>query len=181
MFVHDGPVTAVRVRLRSSQALVQHTGERIDVDARGDGAFEESFRGHIRQGSDRHSDGSNLLRPSIFRDSEVHEISEVVPRDEDVRRFDVTVNEPVIVRCVDGGSDLTDDGHCPPGRERTVLFDQCAEIGSLDQPHVDEQSPINLPVVVDGYHMRLLEAGGGVGFTLEPFSEHRVRRRVVRE
>ena len=106
--------------------------------------------------------------PDGVRDAEVDHVDELAGRDEDVARLDVAVHDAVGVGGIQRLGDLGDQVDGPVGRQRTALLDQRAEVGPVDQAHVDEQPAVDLAVVVDRDDVRLPQPRDGVGLTLEP-------------
>ena len=105
--------------------------------------------------------------PDGVRDAEVDDVDEVVGGDEHVAGLDVAVHHAVGVRGVERLGDLGDQVDGPLGRQRAAALDQRAEVGPVDEAHVDEQPAVDLAVVVDRDDVRLAQPGDGVGLALE--------------
>ena len=162
------------IRRCPGQALIQHARQRIDVRAVGDFVAAESLGRHVVISADR---AAGLGEPLVFggpRQSEVHQIGEVVGRDENVLRLDVAVGHADLVGRVQGGSDLADDSHRPRRAQRARPLQKPCQVSAFDQAHLDEELPVDLPVVVDGDDMRFGQSAGGVGFPLQPRAKSRV-------
>ncbi len=78
------------------------------------------------------------------------------------------------VRGVQCRRDLTDDRDRPFRRHGTAAAEHGAQVGSVDQPHVDVEVAVDLAVIMDRHDVRLLQPTRGSGFTLQPFPENRV-------
>lgn len=75
------------------------------------------------------------------------------------------MNQPVGVCCIQCSGNLPDDGDGASRGQRAVLLEHRGEIGSLDQPHVDEQPAFDLAVPVDRDDMCLPQPRGEFGLT----------------
>ena len=151
------------------EALEEHAGEGVHVGARVDGMALEALGGHVVEGADGGA-GHRELGPGVadgVRDAEVDDVDEVVGGDEHVAGLDVPVHHAVGVRGVERLGDLGDQADRPLGRQRTAAADQRAEVGPVDEAHVDEQPAVDLAVVVDGDDVRLAQPRDGVGLALE--------------
>ena len=92
-----------------------------------------------------------------MRDTEVHQVGEIVLGHQDVLGFDVAVDESLPVRGIEGRGDLLDDGHRTRRREHRFATQQGTQILPLDQTHVDEQDTVDLTPVVDRDDVRFAE------------------------
>jgi hypothetical protein len=69
-------------------------------------------------------------------------------------------------------SDLLDHVDRERRSERLVtVLQHGPEVAALDQPHVQVEQAIDLPVAVDRHHMRVVEPGRGLRFAPEPLLE----------
>ena len=85
------------------------------------------------------------------------------------------MDEPRVVRGVEGRGDLRDERDRPPAGERSVLGEERTEVPALDQAHVEEQPAVDLAVVVDRDDVRLPEPRDELGLGPEPGLELLVR------
>ena len=116
----------------------------------------------------------------VAREPEVGEVDLVAPRgigEQDVRRLDVAVHEPLGVRGVKRPPDAIDDRRRPRRLDGALLVKQRAQIGSLHEAHRDVQHPVRLADRVDRDDVRMLDLRRDARLTLEA----RAKRRVVRE
>ena len=87
--------------------------------------------------------------------------------DQHVAGFDVAVNEPGRVRGVQRRGDLRDDVHGPLGGQGAALGEQVRQVGPFHEPHVDVELPVDLPEVVDGDDVWLVQLRGERGLGAE--------------
>ena len=92
-----------------------------------------------------------------MRDAEVHEIREVVGRQQHVLRLDVAVDQAICVRGVQSRRHLRDDRRRPPRLQRAVRPQLVLQAGAVDQAHVDVQRPVDVAEVVHGDDVRFLQ------------------------
>ena len=167
--VHEGGQVLTEERLLRREALEEHAGKGVHVGARVDGVALEALGGHVVEGADGGA-GHRQLGAGVadgVRDAEVDDVDEVVGGDEHVAGLDVAVHHAVGVRGVERLGDLGDQADGPLGRERAAAPDQRAEVGPVDEAHVDEQPAVDLAVVVDGDDVRLAQPRDSVGLALE--------------
>ncbi len=89
------------------------------------------------------------------------------PGDQDVGRLDVAVDEPLRVGSVEGAGDLAQEPDdvpwCQwPCRESTL------EVRAVDVAHREEEEPVDLPGLVDGEDIRVVDRGRHPQFAHEP-------------
>ena len=78
-----------------------------------------------------------------------------------------------LVRGMHSLGHLLDDQHRTRGIQRP-LSQYGFDVAPVDQPHIHEQAPVDLPVSMNRHHMRLVQLGGGVGLAAEALLEHAV-------
>jgi len=104
-------------------------------------------------------------------DSKIDQIDEVLVAagvaEQHVGRLDIAVDQPVVVRSVQGSGDLTDDVDCPLGRHRPVAVEGFAEVLAFDQSHVQEKPTVDLAVGVDRDDMGFAQPCGYSGLAPE--------------
>jgi hypothetical protein len=125
---------------RAGQALVQHTGQGIDVGPPVDRLVGEPLRGHVVQRPDGGPGNRQRCLPGTGRPryAEVDHVNEVALRDQDVRGLDIAVDEVVRVGGIQGLGDLAEKVHGPLRRDGAVCLEQRADINAVDQAHVNE-------------------------------------------
>jgi hypothetical protein len=87
-------------RTARRQSLIQNTGQRVDVGCGRHGFVEESLGRHEGEGADvgaRHSQPGFTLR---LGDAEIDQVCEIGRCDDDVLRFHVAMDQPLVVRRV---------------------------------------------------------------------------------
>jgi hypothetical protein len=148
--------TVPRKRPLTGQTLEQHTRQRIHIRTRIELCRREPFRRHVRPGT-HHVPRTGHARP-IGRPSnpEVNQIREPILGDQDVGRLHITMHQPDLMRCLQRRRHLLDNRHRPLRRQRTLIQHRL-QITTLDQPHVHEQTPVDLPKTMNRHHMRLIE------------------------
>ena len=82
-----------RIRPRTCEAFVQHACQRVDVRAWVDVTALESLGRHVGHRAQRAARGRQPLLAGRARQAEVDQVREVVLGDQDVRRFDVAVDQ----------------------------------------------------------------------------------------
>ena len=117
---------------------------------------------------------------SAARDAEVDEVGEVQLGDQDVRRLHITVDQACLMRGVQRCGDLFDDRHRARRLQRPVL-EECLQIATLDEPHVDIEPSVDFAEPVDGDDVGFIQSRSDVCFTLKTLLEHRVRRQLRRK
>src|SRR5262249_33654999 len=78
------------------------------------------------------------------RDAEVHDIHAAVFVDHHVLRFEITMHDASVVRGVQGGTNLHNDGDSLFGRELPFFMDQATKVAAFDVLHGDELDPLGL-------------------------------------
>jgi hypothetical protein len=109
-------------------------------------------------------------------EAEVGEVDGAVLSEQDVGRFDVSVDEPARMGGVEGAGDGADDGHGPLGLEPAFLLEHRAEIGAFDVAHGDVEQPVCLAGVEDRHDVRVIQAGGQLRLAQEALAKARVLR-----
>ena len=164
-----GPVTG--------QAFVEHARQCVDVGRRVDRLALEPLGGHVRHRPQRAARRRQPDFPGSARQAEVDQVHEVAVGDQDVRRFDVAVDQPGGMRGVQRRRDLLDHLHREILRQRLFrLAEHGPEVAALDQPHIQIEPAVDLAETVDRHHMWVVESGGGLRFAPEPRLERRVGR-----
>jgi hypothetical protein len=158
----DGGVRLERALAR--HGLVEDAAEREDVRAVVDGLPLHLLRRHVADGS-HHDPGARVLAGARRRDArflvrrsplgqlrepEVEHLREAVPRDHDVARLEVAVDDPRPVRLGDAVRRLGQITEEAP-QVLLVHVDQLGQRMPVDPLHGDEVDGIaGLPVALDG-------------------------------
>lgn len=143
---------------------------------------------YIRDGTDGHVGLREAIRVVGFSgDTEIGEqyASPGTSRrdgDQDVRRFDVAVQQVAFMRDVERFGDCRDDlHHIPQGHPRWVLLDQVLGVGALDVVHRDPQPAVELAPVVHADDVRMPQRCGQLRLAVEPGAELLIARGAHRE
>ncbi len=146
-----------RKRRMTGQTLIEHTRQRIDIRTRRSLPRLETLRRHIGPRADRRTGRRQRSLTDRARDAEVDEIREVVVRQQNIGRLHVAVHQTRPMSRVQRRGDLLDDVHRAIGLQRPTI-QQRLQIHPVDQPHRHIQPPVDLPDVVDGHHVRIVQA-----------------------
>ena len=154
------------------EALDEHAGEGVDVDALVPVVPGEPLGGHVARAAHAErgaADGGAVERAG---DAEVGEVGDPAlgllgPDQQHVGRLHVAVHERLGVRGVERVGHLGDHVHGARRRERAAL-DEVGEIAAVDEAHVDEELAVDLAVVVDRDDVRVGELRRQRRLALEP-------------
>ena len=154
------------------EALHQHAGEGVDVDALVPVVPGEPLGGHVARAAHAErgaADGGAVERAG---DAEVGEVRDPAlgllgPDEQHVRRLHVAVHEGLGVRGVERVGHLGDHVHRARGGERAAL-DEVREVAAVDEAHVDEELAVDVAVVVDRHDVRVVELRRQRRLALEP-------------
>ena len=179
----------------AGEQLVEQDPQRVNVAARVDieRAHLRLLRAHVGRGAYEQFEGGEerFVGQSLigrFRDAKVNHLGHrfaILERDQDVRRFDIAVDNALLVRVLQGMADLDEEVEPLLGREMILV----AVVGDLDPPHQfhDEvgpagvgrariQNPGDIRMVHEGQRLPLgLEAGDdslGVHAQLDNLERH---------
>ena len=102
------------------------------------------------------------------RQPEVEDLDVPSLVDDQIGRFDVAVDEPLVVRVLQAERRLADEIGRLPHRQRAVLLDPGVQILPLDVLHHDEVDGAGRVEVEGAGDVRMVEPGGGLRLPLEP-------------
>src|SRR6266566_5829139 len=88
--------------------------------------------------------------------------------EQNVSRFDVPMENAVLMRVMHSACDLRDQFHRLPDRHRGSP-DYFVKLSALDELHAEVARAIALADFVDGNDARMIEAGRSLGFTAKTF------------
>jgi len=172
--VHLGGPAFTGERPVPDEQLEEHAPQRIHVDPMVAVTGQEALRGHVVRGADGRAGAGQAGPRRRPRHTEVDDVGEVRPvlgGEQHVGGLHVPVHQARGVRGVERGSDLRDQVRRACGIERSFPLEHHGQVGSLDQPHVQEQPSVDLPEVMDWDHMWLSELRRQPGFPLESGAE----------
>ena len=98
---------------------------------------------------------------------------------QDVAGLHVAVDEAAAVGGIERGGDLADDPDRSRGRERALAGDGVQQVGAVDEAHGDVELAVDLPRLVDGDHVGVVDRGGEHRLALEALAELAVAREVL--
>ena len=99
-------------------------------------------------------------------------------REQDVRRFDVAVDEPGRVSGVERAADLLGDRERLLRGERAALPEERPQARAVDVAHREVEDAFDLARVVDRDHVRVVERGGELRLAEEAGAERPRRARA---
>jgi hypothetical protein len=150
----------------SKEHLVEHYTEAPQI-----GSMIDSFSACLLRAHVRHGSGNRALprgcRSREDGDSEIEQLGRAIPRDENVRRLDVPMDDPFLMRGRQGTRDLFRQ------RERLLNRQPATPVSLLEclpvvVTHHDEEPPrCGLTNVVDDADIRVIEGRCCLGFTEE--------------
>ena len=155
-------------RRRASDGFVEHRPQAINIRAGVDLADATGgLFGRHRGGGAEDGAGGRGVAVVPAGEAEVGEVGGAVAVEEDVRRFDVAVEDAVVVEVVDGAGDLGDEVDGFVERQRSVA-EECSQIVAVDEIHGAPQLPFLVTGVVDRHDARVADAGGQTRLGEEP-------------
>ena len=169
---HDRRV-GVGVGRCAGQQVVGGRGQCVLVGPAVDLLTLELLRGGVADGADRHVRTGEVADPAdLTGDPEVDQHDPVVAglgrTEQDVRRFDVTVQQPAAVRVVQRVGHRRDDANHLGGRDAPgVASQQPRGVDPVDELHRDPQPAVELAAVVDRDDVRMTQGGHHLGFEIE--------------
>ena len=176
-----------------SQHLIHHHAERIDIGAPIDSLAVRAsrlFRRHVRRSandhpcsSKRHA-GSVGIRPLDFGNSEIENLGNLLAvRDNqhNVVRFDVAMNQPELMCCIQSGSSLFNDRASSCDRQRARGSHEALQALPLDILHDNKRAAVfRFVKVLNLYSIYVAQLASDDGFAAEPFDETGIIRQVRR-
>ena len=116
--------------------------------------------------------GHGGSRPGLLRQAEIREVRvAAIGRQEHVRSFDVAMDEPAVVSCVQRACNLRDERNGESRLDRPLRRDERAEVGSVDVAHRHVQLAVRLTRSVDRDDVRVLERCRQPRLAHEPVAE----------
>jgi hypothetical protein len=141
--------------------LGRHVRRRAEENpGRGNGVRRSRGGGGLRHANIR--DQGGLRHPKI-RDHRV------APGEEHVVRFDVSMDDPALVRVRQRVTHVAEHEHRVVHRKRTIARKPLAQRRPGFVRHDVVQAPVGRPGVVERHDMRMVELGGDLDFAKEPF------------
>ena len=154
---------------RAGQQFVQDRAQAVHVGCRADlGPVARRLLGrHVAWRARDYAGGRHVdCAGEHLREAEVGHVGLAIGVEQDVRRLQVAVNDPLLVQMFDGPSH---GGHQPHGGVDAdwSLLDPFGEALAGDVLHREEVLAVKLADVVDVDDVRVSQSGGGLGFGLK--------------
>ena len=138
-----------------------------------DGAPPRLLRTHVGH-RPRDSCFSCGRHGSELRDAEVEQLRRALFRDEDIRRLDVSMNDPFLVRGAERMGDLLDHVERVASRQWTAFVLPLERLAFVVRHHDEEQAAVRLTNVMDDSDVRVVERRSRFGFGDETFLGARI-------
>ncbi len=160
-------------RQRAGEHLIQHDADRVEVAALVEIVALRLLRRDVGDAAHHHPRLRHAERVlgDRARDPEVAELDDVVFGDQDVRRLDVAVHQPLAMRVGEAAGDLdrvVDGGQL---RQHVLVAHQLAERRAVDELHHDVVRVVLAPEVVDVDDVRMGELRRRLRFVREALDE----------
>jgi hypothetical protein len=140
-------------------ALVEHRAERVDVDARLDGAPADLLGAQIRHGADERAGAREPLLRRAHREAEVRDADAQrvrgIARDHDVLGLHVAVDDAERVGVVERLGHLHAEVHELAELER-ARSEHVPEVRARDERHHEEETVLVIAEIVDGDDARVI-------------------------
>ncbi len=155
--------------------FIEHHAQRVQVGAAIDLLAARLLRAHVARRAHGKS-GLGELGTVVQRlgDTEVRQHRGAVGAEQNIRRFDVAVHQPLGMRIAQGRGDLADQGHAllrrQPGSD--TLFERA--VGQVLHGHVIQLTDI--ADVMDGHRVRVGQARQGLALAQETLAKTRISR-----
>ena len=171
MGVEDGSVVATLERLPAREAFVEQAAERVDVGSTVDLVAADLLgRDVVDRAHQRCVAGGRTFVAETLRQPEISQVGMPAPVDQHVRRLDVPVHQPTLVRGIERAADLHRNCNRLLVGEWTV-FKSRLQVRALDVAHRDVEAAVGIAGLVDRNHIRVIERGGELGLGQEPLAE----------
>lgn len=157
--VHDRTAAGARERDRTGQQLVERAAEGVHIGAVIDGAAAQLLGGRVREGRrESAAFGGVMCGPGDAEIADQHAIRTVgVGGEQDVRRFQVAMQQPGPVNLVQALGRFADDAHRALDRQHLrPPPDQLRQIATVDVLHGDPQAALVLAAIVHRHQIRML-------------------------
>ena len=144
---------------RAGEHLVEQAAEAVDIGARIRRGIVEQLRRGVLDAADQRGEVLAAHRAAARGESEAGQVDPVA-LEQDVRGFEVPVEEPDAVRGPERGGDPAEDAHGLRHLESPPLGDQFTEVGTVDPAHRGEEGAVGFVDLVDRDHARVVDRPG---------------------
>ena len=159
-------------RRATGQRVHEHAAERVDVGARVDALAADLLRRDEAERSDPAARAADPTRRGLaLGQPEVGQVRVVLGAEQDVRRLDVAMHEPVRMCGIQRAADLRDDLRRARRLERALGAHERPQVRPVDVAHDDEQHALALARVIDRDHVRVLDRRRRLGLRDEARAE----------
>ena len=162
------------------QHLVQHGAESPDVGSLVDRLSSCLLGAHVAGRARNHSFSCFLVAPKHLRQTEVEHLHGVARRDLDVRRFQIAVDDALLVRRLERLRDLARDHECLQNRQRTQ-GQTLGERGAFHEFEDEAADAVGLLQPVDRANLRMVQRRQDPRFAFEVRKPLRVCKEDVRD
>ncbi len=165
-------------RAFSNQQFVEHDPEREDVRP---AIGMVRLAGDLRRGVARRAhDDPGVVGARRAGQAEVADLRLRLGREQNVRRLDVAVNDPVFVGVGQAVANAFDDGDGLDRIDRAVVGG-IEERLAVHQLHHDVRHAVGIAKIIDANQVRMIEAGHRLGLAFEGLVELRVLAELARQ
>ena len=174
---HGRGIAVAHERRVAGERVNEHAAERVHVGTGVDALAADLLRRGVAERADPRAAAAEPAvgaERQLLGETEVGQVGVVLLAEQDVRRFDVAMDEAMAVGGVERPAELRHDAGRPLGSEAPLGADERAQVGPVDVAHDDEQHAVVLARVVDGEDVGVLDRGGGLGLGHEALAKVRV-------
>ena len=161
----------------AAQTFEQQAAERVDVGSTVDLLARDLLRGNVVDGPDElpvlrepHSLRQALGQTEVGEVGMIRALVAGAGSDQDVRRLDVSMDEPTGMGEIERARDLGQQVDRLRGRQG-ALPEPGPQVGPFDVAHRDEQVPVGLARLVDRNDVRMVDRRCEFGLGQEAFAE----------
>ncbi len=157
--------------LRTGQALVQHTTQRVDIGTGIRFSGFEAFGCHVGQRPHHRTGAGQFGGGAIMGDSEVDQVDELAAGgsgQQCVGRFYVAMDQAAGVRGIQRGCELLDHPNGQLRIHRAAATQHAGHVDAVDDRHHQIQPLVDFPGVENRNDVRFGQLRSGVGLATEP-------------
>ena len=178
---HHRDVVFAGKRQAAGDHLVEHDAERPDIGPHIAALADEMLRRHVGDGPDRRAGARQRRAAGQLGDAEVEELHLAAPRQHDVRRLDVAMNDVGVVRCRHRARHLHRDVERLVDRHRPAGDPLLQRLPFVVRHRQEHAAIWRLVDLVDRADIRMVERGGRLRLGDEPVAGVAILRRLDRQ
>lgn len=138
-------------RWAAGEHLEHHAAQRVEIGFAADlPVADDLFRRHVGVGANGLSRVRDIRHPEIAGDAEIAKFNLAILRDKQIRRFQVAMDDAIVVGVLQGRRHLPRDGDRFLPGQSAGIFENVFECGSIDQLHHIEKLTIAFAAAVIG-------------------------------